>query len=307
MILANLTANLMAISSLTFFLDRLIIDGKYKTVQLTFDDAYVSGHDLVIEIAKLAIGKYAMAIQRANYNPLMGPAKTEPQRSDSLSMIKTNYVEGGEVWFFDSLAQAARPENSGQNLVLLLPMLSEDRKTDLWHRIGFYLNNTRTIVVFYETSVEMRVPVETCVYALNYKKSNGLFKLDVEKFLFHGHPNETDLHEKMFKTSLESFSLRITTNTVGIQSVTKRSSHEGSKQVINLGDADCYLSNFIARNSHFENFSIEQNIRYEYFTVENEMIQSKSHKYSNTHDSSIKRSYSELYNGLHARISGLGE
>lgn len=310
MILASLIANLLTISNLTEFLDRLITDGEYKTVQLTFDDAIVDGHDFVFKMVKLAVGKYTTVIKRANYDPVDRSTNPQTQRSVLLPVIKVNYVEGGERRFFNLLVRTVFYENAFQHVVLLVPMQSEDRKIDLWYRIGrwgSYLYRIKTIVVFYEVAVD--TPIE--IYALNYKMiKTGHFQVDVEKFLFQGQPNETNLHEKIFGAISLKLQLRITTNTAGVLLVTKPPIDRGNKGVINLGDAGYYFSNFIARNSHFVDVSIEQKLNYQYFALINGKISASAHvRTCNGSECNppTEKVYNELYNAFPARLSTRGQ
>lgn len=315
-----LLAKLLSVSNLTFFLDRLIFDGKYKTVELTFDDAYINRIDFVGEMINTAGGKYTMMIKNLNLNRLSEPHarnKIPQQQSnrknlDLLQIFKLNYGAGvGDGTPFVHYLRKNLQYFSFQNIVLLIPMQSDEKKRQFWDHImelNVFLGYRNAIVVFYknEESISMvnalKKPFE--IYAINYKVKRmtkigiALIGIDVENSLYRGELDEANFHEHIFGMVSKKPDLVINTDTGSDKSLMKTSVRRGNKTLINLGSADYYLSNFISLNLHFKDITFIQGYRYKQTTFKNgEFVTIRG--YSDCECTSFnEEAYAEFYNEL---------
>lgn len=293
-----LVTNLLA--NLTIFLDRLIIDGNYKTVLLTYDDAYINNIDFVGQMVDKAGGKYTMLIKKSMDEVNFNSHIITPLRSAVLLLIAILKFDD-----FDDCPTHFNGINSAgfirYNLVLLIPMPSDDQQEkSLWRCIRFGPSkHINTSVVFYQTEVSMnmvnssRKSIE--IYALNYKvdkidgDGNVRLNLDVENSFYKGQLNESNLHGQIFGSIIKKPNLIIDIETFAGNFPRKAFSHG------NFGSADLYLSNFIAQNLHFKDVMVNQEFHFKQITFKNGifLVEVTHH-----HTSSNRGIYRELYNEL---------
>lgn len=270
----NLTSlfitNLISMSNLTFFLDRLITDGKYKTVFLTYDDASIKDNNFVSQLVDLAFEKYAMMITEYDSNR----ETTRPfdrifflKQSDILQIIMVNYREdkARKVILGEKL-RGSKFKYGIQNVVVLFPIQSNDRKEEIWEIFGTkrysqFCKHMNVSVIFYETENSkkmtntLRKSME--IFVFNYKayENVDIREINVES----NHVNESNLYEKIFGSIVKEPILSIRTETSVVnKSVTKISDQRGNDTIINLGSAEYYLSNFIARNLRSKHSQVQQ-------------------------------------------------
>lgn len=293
--LSNLfVTNLLA--NLTIFLNRLIIDGNYKTVLLTYDDANINNIDFIGQMVSRAGGKYAMLTKKSTEEVKFNPNIRTSFRSAALLLIAMLKI----VDFDDCRMYFYRINFAGfdrYNLVLLVPMPSDDQQEKLlWRcmRIGpdRYIN---TSVVLYQTKViSSRKQIK--IYALNYKLDkideygDVRLSVDVEKSFYKGQLNESNLHGEIFGSIIKKPNLIITTETFIEKFSKKAFSQHG-----NFGSAAVYLSNFFTQNLHFKDVIVHQEFRFEQTTFENGIFLDKV---THHHTSSNRGIYGELYNEL---------
>lgn len=144
------------------------------------------------------------------------------------------------------------------------------------------------------------------IYAHNYKTENNVnfpeldnSEIDVETIDWRTMDFERNLHDEIFGWFSEKPILNIKT-TLTVDKVKKfMNVHEGNTALINLGRAEYYLSNFIARNLRLKDVIIQQTLQYQ--TLGRNMRGSNLF-YCNASD---KKIYTELsnYNKLFAKRS----
>lgn len=257
---SSLVANLLTISNLTLFLDFLITDGKYKTVLLDLDDAYLNDYDFVEQMANLAGGKYAIVSRKLGYDPIYEPLPF-PSFSDSLRIVKFSFSEVSERER-DIVVAGNMINVRAQNIVLLIP---DDRKRGFWSAVNEHMGEIpyrNVSVVFYGPEQTEFQPIE--VYALNYKfkkaEDNRVkgFEVDEDNSLYNGSLNETDLNERLFGMIWRKSNFVIMTDAPVDEFWTKATMYGRNETKVNLGSSEYFLSNFIAKNLRFKDIFIKQ-------------------------------------------------
>lgn len=327
-------ADLFFISNLTFFLDRLITDGRYQTVQLIYDDAYLNDNDFVAQLATRAVDKYAMLVEKCMWrrDPLKELKRNNnfmKGRIDSIRIMKLNYGEQNSEYFEEFLGAIPYLMDSVyQNLVLLIPAQSNNRKLQFWKQLKEYkLIPLNISVVFYQTEESSamaratREPIE--IYAVNYKVERSDFALnfqhtlddedmnhlnetnpefflesvvDEENSLYRGQLNETNMHEAVFGMISKKIVLSISTVSDILKSVPKTAQMNGNP-LVDFGSSDCYLSNFIARNLKFKDAEIHLT-----FHTHQRLLEKRTGRRIRHNENIIpygvssERIYAELYN-----------
>lgn len=301
-------ANVISMSNLTLFLDRLITHGKYNSIHLVYDDASIKDTDFVPQLVDLSQGKYAMFITKKEYSffftkPVMTPYRS---RSDLLQVLMLNYDEGGKTRLVDIL-KGQNLFYSTQNVVLLMPMQSNERKREVWNCF-----NERTItrntqftnisVVFYQTETSMKVANASRksieIFVLNYKASQNVEpkEIDVENSscAWNNQVNECNLHDKIFGEISKKISLSIHLKSTTIKSVTKEPILYGNNALVNFGVARNYLRNFFVRNLRLEDVEFQNICLYIYI----DKFGDKYYQYTKHFlcDTSNEKIYGELYN-----------
>lgn len=197
-----------------------------------------------------------------------------------------------------------------QNVVLLIPMISEDRKSEFWQNINsrqFHMRYINCSVIFYQSKQSLtmtntsRNPFE--IYVLNYEAKNSFHnrynwystsKIDVENSVFGNVEmnNESNLHDRMFGSISKKPNLIIHTLTATNKSVTKTSVQRGNATLNNLGNADYYLANFVARNLRVKEAVIQKSLEYQSFGK----FDFRTNNIFNCSASRGREFYGELYN-----------
>lgn len=187
-----LVANLISLSNLTHFLDRLITDGNYQTVLLIYDDASVRDTNFIPELADLAFGKYAMVIMNsdhtnqsyAEYNYAYDLKLFEQQQTGIIQIIMADY---GNRAVEKSLRRNSFL-HSLQDVVCLIPVQPDDEKKKIWklfNRREVSLRYRNCSIIFYQPE-QSGEPFE--IFALNYQAerftrngdSRGTSQIDLE-------------------------------------------------------------------------------------------------------------------------------
>lgn len=291
-----LVTNLLTMSNLTFFLDRLITDGKYKTVLLNFNDAHLNGHSLFSLMVNAADGKYAIVSTKIRFGTLYA-ALPFPKRPDLLRIFTLELSLNGDD---EPDLYRFKVENEinvcAHNIVLLIPFV---QKRKLWDTIKADLFPYKDIsVVFYGTEESMFHPIE--IYALNYKLSGERyfmgFEIDEESSLYRGQLNEADLHGKIFGLISKKPNVHLYTDTGVDKYLLKASVLRGNESVINLGCTDYYLSNFIAHNLRFKDTWVQQTLLNKQIAIENASFNIQVNYYY--HNVSTEKIYTEIYSEM---------
>lgn len=301
-----LIANLISLSNLTHFLDRLITDGNYKTVLLIYDDASVRDTNFIPELVDLAFGKYAMVImnsERTNesyveYNCVYDLGAIEQQRSGIIQIIMVHYGKRA----VEKSLRRNNFLNNLQDVVYLIPVQPDDEKDKIWNLFNIREVSIRyrnCSVIFYQTE-QSGEPIE--IFALNYQAekftrngdSLGTSQIDMENSVVKievGQANdERNLHDDIFGSIIKKPILLIKTVSTANKSVVKTSAQQGTATLVNLGNADYYLSNFIARNLRARDVSIHQALAYQRVSYKFTWPQVFNCCASN------EKNYAELYN-----------
>lgn len=287
-------------SNLTHFLNRLITDGGYKTVLLIYDGDFVGGNNFVSQLTDSGFGNYATMIMNVNHvRSLNKSFRSIRDQSGLLQIIMLNYDDDGENRLKHLLRDMDLLSNKHNNMVILMPAQRDDQKKEIW-RVFARKYLSAVTVIFYQTekTLEMantsRIYVE--VFILNYKANGTLDAqvIDVENTVDKNQPNESNLNEKIFGPILQKPKLFIFTDLAVNKSVTKTTVQQGQDTLVSLGNADYYMSNFIARNLRFEDGEIHQILVYL-----GSHSQGAIHRKSITLficDASNENIYGELYN-----------
>lgn len=288
--------------NLTHFIDRLITDGKYKIVQLVYDDndPLIKDTNFIPELTELASGKYAMFIGKHNY--LRPPSNTYKmwaftKHIDMLKIFTLNFNVNGPMRFV-TLLNSGYIMHGQQNIILLIPTQSDRQKSTIFsafHESDILFKNIS--VIFYQMekspSVDSISKKSIEIFALNYKiDKRGNHRADEEKSVYKGSLNESNLHDKIFGSISKKPNLIIHTITASKESMVKTSVQQANTTLINLGSADYYLSNFIARNLRAKDALVQQVLLHEIFVNGQSWMNRLMYNCS----ASNERVYGELYN-----------
>lgn len=256
---------LMSMSNLTHLLNRLIIDGEYKTVLLVYDydDVTVRDTNIVNGLADLTNAEYAVCITKERVWKIKFHETVPFQhRRGVLKVLMLNKNRR-----FSQFIYGQSLTRSEQNIVLLLPMQPDNRKELRNSHFSNDMCFINTSVIFYQTESTMRMaitsknPIE--IYALNYKVQYlSHSAVDVMKSVYNGPLNERNLHDNIFGSITKKPNLVLFTVTTVKESLTKTPIGRGKDELINLGNADYYHSNFIARNLRGKDVAVQQVIEY---------------------------------------------
>lgn len=301
LITANLIPANSISSNLPLFLDRLITDGNYKTVLFIYDDtdAIIKDTNFLPQLSDLSFGKYAMCVMREDYSNFGSKAWRifSPYREHSglLQILTLNYSEG-QMSRLPQLLNRYNEQQNKQNVVLLIPMPPDNQRNDIWHhfekRSSAAARRINLSVIFYRKEMSMmmaKTPRKSIeIFALNYgEEFRGRSKVDVKNSVCNVQLNESNFHDNIFESITKKMNLVIETTTAAFEPITVQ---RGNVSLINLMNADHYLSNFIASNLRAKHVLIQQRLRQE--EVRNYFVQSQSYEYI----VSKEKLYAELYN-----------
>lgn len=244
-----LVANLLSLSNLTFFLDRLITDGKYKTVLINFpDEPAIHDNDFFARMSELAVGKYSMyiLIRKSTYATIELKPQPFQRRADLLHVILSNFGTNDGEKRLRQLLERDMWDCGLQNLVLLIPMQPDKGKKQFWDLINQwwgYFKSIKIAVIFYQTDMVNMSRKSLEIFVLNQEHmcgtQNNLYfcpmGVDVENG-FGG--KDAQLNEKIFKITPNLSVLYIQTSTVAEKYVSKLSVHRGNQTLINFVSAD---------------------------------------------------------------------
>lgn len=304
MILTNFfIASALSMSNLTLFVDQLITDGKYKTVLLIHDRTSVRDSNFIPQLTELGFGKYATVIVNMRHlNGLdLGPYRVQ---SGILQIVMIKYGAPGESRV-KQLIDASSLRQSRQNMVMLIPMQSDNEKKEFWLQLkgsniftGYGWINTT--VIFYQTEQSManttRKPFE--VFVINYKADQTVDALEIEKWDHKNQATESNLHEQIFGSIMKKPNLILSTTAAVNRSITKATLRRGNETLINLGSAANYLSNFIARNLRFKDVMFQQVLKYFPLGVNIRASEILDMKFFYNCYASNENTYGELYNKI---------
>lgn len=291
-----LVANLLSLSNLIHFLGRLATDGNYGTVLLVYDGASVEHTNIISELTDSAHENYSVVIvNRARTKMQWMKMRPYNLQFGVLEIVLLNCDENVKcLWTWSR--PAGRPHNR-HNMILLSSVQTEDLKREIWNRFDADLSGFRHVnvsVIFYkiETSV-----AKTNTSAISFE----VFRLDYEPFRANEInvenwvserttlKNQSNWNDKIFGTV--SWKPTITTQTYLAYSEDSidRVFQLENPEVINLGNAELYLLNFITRILRVKNIVIEQHIGTSYprHTARNFGCLTSNEKY-----------YAELYNTI---------
>lgn len=296
-----LVADWISMLNLTLFVDRFVTDGNYESVLFIYDDddVHIKDTNFIPQLSDLSFGKYAMFIMKENYSEWGTSPKLPPHQEHS-RLLQVLTLKDVDKFRMRKLSLRYGFSKNQQNVVLLISMPPDDRKMDIWRifrKFNSRLRFVNMIVVFYQTEVSMalanssRESIE--IFALNYKYGiRGSIAVDVENSVYKGHLNDSNLHDKVFASIIKKTDLTINTISAVNVSVTKTNVQRENVCVslYNLGSADFYLSNFIARNLRSKDVIFEQLLEHRKMRVS----QLEANKYF--YSVSNEKTYAELYN-----------
>lgn len=266
--------NLIVMSNLTIFLNRLITDGNYKTVLLIYDDVDcdLKDNNFGSELAELSFENYAMYTMKSNYSQVMAwqvtPIKT---RSGILEILTLNYDDDGKKRMRQLLQRNDNSRYTAASIVLLIPMQSNERKREFWQCFSAatrYFPYINTSVIFYQTERSMKMantsrkPIE--IYALNHyhKLVRGFQNVDVNNSICDDRElNVVNLNDKIFGSISKKPNLIIKTS-VSVKALPQR-----GNDLVNNVNADQYHSNFITRNLRDKDAVIRQTLQFGYIEL----------------------------------------
>lgn len=300
-----LVATLISMSNLTHFLDRLITDGQYKTIVLIRDDASVRDTNFISELTDLGFGKYSMVIVNSNdviYERKSYTLVPFDREFGGMQVIMLHYDESRKTALTELLIGQNLYSNI-QNVVYLIGTQSDVSKSQIWrifNRAQDYIRYVNCSVIFYETgkSVEKK-SIE--IFAIKYKPEEYYHSytrsdIDVENSVFidddQVNTNETNLHEKIFGPIYKKPNLDIITVSASMKSVTKITEHRSNTELMNLGNTDFYLSNFIARNLRGKEVALQQLLEHHDFYRRYRFQKPKNY----ICNASNEKTYAEMYN-----------
>lgn len=322
-----LIATLLSMSNLAHLLDRITTDGKYDSVLLIDANPLFKYTDFSPQLANLSFGKYKMYTTNEDYYWQFAPNEEIKRKqflkySGTLPVIMVNYDAIGQRSITGKRPNVGRMQGKyrceklkslllvvfryhrEQNIVLLNPMLSDDRKKEFWQCFGLDNNSKSDIrymncsVIFYQTETSM--PTTSSM-----RKSIELFvlkpgkhvEIDVENSVCDG----CNLNDKIFGSIGWPSDLFVETPVSIRESVTKVPAQQRNDTVINFGNSDYYLANFIARNSRSKDIQIHQMLEYRTIKYYNVSLFGRSRILGNDNELfhsnvSKEKYYAELYN-----------
>lgn len=297
-------------SNLSHLLHRIITDGKYKSVLFIHANSPIMDNDFFAQLADLSSGEYAMFNMNATYADF-AEGIPEPelewrpprQRYGILQVIFLNYddldthgMQSFNCVELEILIRKMIAYYKTQNVVLVNPMYPIDR-VDFWkcfdHMQGF-LAFTNCSVIFYQNQPPKMVNSNRKALELFVVNPGEHVEIDVENCVGH----ECNLNEKIFGSFHRASNLTITTASGIEKSVTQTPLRRGSDTFINLGNADYYLSNFIARNLRVEDVSVQQLMHYNEIGISSSPEKRRIRNFDKILDcnTSNEKNYAELYN-----------
>lgn len=229
-------ANLLPLANLMHFLSRVISDGEYKVILLVSDDSFDAKTNIVPELIHLAHEKYSMVF---------------------LNEDRAAY----------SLASILETSLYHRNSIFLLPMSIDEDKAEIWEWFLYYsdsIRNVNTTVIFYENeiSVTEAIPWRRTVEMFGFEHNPfRVVGIDVGNSAYEENQithSQSDPNSAVVEFISAKIYLIIYTATAVSESVINRTMRVGNSTLINPGDSELYLSNFIARNLNANNVSIEQ-------------------------------------------------
>lgn len=128
-----------------------------------------------------------------------------------------------------------------------------------------FLNFT---VIFYETNASSMAPSKKLIeiFPLNYKEEiYGSSSIDEKNSIYNDSLNANKLHDKIFGSISKKPIVVIHTVTAADESITKTTVQRDNTTFINLGSANYYFSNFLARNLRANDVVVQQVLELEKF------------------------------------------
>lgn len=189
---------------------------------------------------------------------------------DILKINMVNFDENGIRGLRESVNE--NWSSHMRNILYLLPMQSNDTKKVVFKYLAIFdadLRYANCSVIFYQTEASIWIRNTgkniIAVFVLNYKSDSnylGVSPDDVENSFYdfnnNNNPLNDNLHVAIFGAISKKPSVLIQTLSTLRKSAIKTPFHSGSgKALLNFGNADIYLSNFIARNTHVKDLLIE--------------------------------------------------
>lgn len=255
-----LIANLLSLSNLTHFFDRLIADGEYETVLLIYDEASVKNTNFVTELIDVARGKYVVVIMNRDGDKFswihMKPYSLQVRL---LEIMLLNYDQNQEN-SIESIARIGNFHHDRHNIIVLFPMQTEDHKKKIWEHFDRDdpASHMNISVIFYQTKKSLTKANTSRklfeIFVLNYNPFTAV-EIDIENNF--SEISQSNLNDKIFNTISKRPNVIIETKfytSITNETVWKQ---WGISASINVADATCYLSNFIARNLRVNDVEIQ--------------------------------------------------
>lgn len=310
-----LIASLVSMSNLTHLLDRIITDGKYESVLLINADPFIKYTDFFHQLAEASSGEYSMFIINADYlqtvpNSGMGQIPFR-KHNGILQIIMLNYGDHEirrnkrknnrnelhrRCKRFKMLVRDSYNNYNIQNVVLLVPMRSDGERGEIWHCLDTMQSDIariNCIIIFYRTEIPITVanttskPIE--LFVLNPGEH---VEVDVESSVC----DECNLNDRIFVSiaKAKASGLVIQTDVGTEKSLSTTSVQRENYTLINFGNAEYYLSNFVARNLRAKNVEIHQTVYQHKLLVKGGLLSKISTWFPC--NASSEKYYAELYN-----------
>lgn len=253
--------NVISVSTLTIFIDRLITDGNYKTVRLVYDMGSVRDNNLIRDLSNN--DKYNTFI--VNSNSL---TSIEPKSTESFGILQIILLDWDERWQktmkHRSFATNYVEQFKTLNVVMFIRKPSDLQRELIWPNLAWLAMFYNVSVVFYDTvdSMDGHAPTNMSleVFVLNFDTSKAVLpaRIDVEQCF---NLVECNLYEKIFESIPRKTRLFVPIDVD--RSPRNRKLMKNAKlnaTSIDFGSSAAYLTNFVVRNLRTKNVFIQQTL-----------------------------------------------
>lgn len=243
--LTNVFLEMISLTNLAIFVNRLIVDGNYETALFLYDDASIRDTHFIQELNDLSNDNYTIMTFRSEDCVNWTSYDTDElfwRVPRSLQIFMINYDHDWNDRLLDLETPFTRP---GRNYVFLLPMQHQQQKEDILLSFDFYSTFRNSCIAFYETprtaqNVVSDKSIDVFVNMDCYTVNCSIFDADnradisaqlnqignLNEFVFSKFIFETFLHLNQWDSTLTAMD------------------HKN----IMLDDSDLLMANYIARN-----------------------------------------------------------
>lgn len=267
--------NLISMSHLTYLLNRIVIDGKYKSLLLINAHSSMKDTNFFAQLADLSFGKYTMYNMDAKYGQTGSNSEIKWHR-DILQVIALNYGDieklgmnkkqtsekSNRCSYMKKLVRESYESFKMKNVILLIPMPpTEDRKREVWQCLGEMEAILRCIdsaVVFYQPDMSTMANTTQKLIELYVVKPDEYFEIDLGNSV-HDYVN---LNDELFRSNPEESKLKSNSFMDVKRFHGKTSAQRRNATFIDFGKAGYYLSKYVARDSRMKVAVMQQSSDY---------------------------------------------